>query len=119
MMNRAERRQYEKSMRKMGAKNSEAKRLSSMLKENNQLKEGDKVKINYEKITKEPDYDSRLATYKTFIEDNKDKILTVEFDDKKAINGSHFLVQFVEDTSSPKWLFYVDDLIAVEGDNNE
>ena len=78
------------------------------------LFEGDKVKIDYVGITSRVDYDKRRPEYRTFIEENKDKIFTVLYDEKYRNNP--WLVSLEEDTTEPKWLFTTSDLILC---NNE
>lgn len=78
----------------------------------NFLKEGSKVKINVEKIKKEKNYNKRNPNWKNFIENNIDKIFTVEYDFNKKDNPG--LVCLKEDQNNPKWLFYIGDLIQIE-----
>ena len=78
------------------------------------LFEGDKVKIDYVGITSRVDYDKRRPEYRTFIEENKDKIFTVLYDEKYRNNP--WLVSLEEDTTEPKWLFTTSELILC---NNE
>ena len=114
-MNRAERRKYAKAMKKMGANTEEISRMNNMLKTENQFAEGTKVKLNYEKITSQTDYGMRVENFRNFVEENKDTVFTVEYENDKAIKGrDQFIVTFKEDPTTPKWLWYVDDLIAVE-----
>ena len=113
-MNRAERRAYAKRMKKMGANSSELIRLLDLQKTANLLKEGTKVKINYNKVTSDPDYKNKTQWFRDFVENNKDQIFTIEFDEKYKKVNSNILVTLKEDTSDPKWLWFVDDLEVQE-----
>lgn len=73
------------------------------------IKEGDKVRLNLEVIKKHPGYSQKLPTYRRFCEENADTVFTVEYD-RKVHNG---VVSLVEDTTSPKWLFWIGDLEKV------
>lgn len=82
------------------------------------LNEGDKVKLNYERIISNPGYktDTR-PEYRNFIENNKNNIFTVEYDSiRKEFNSPNmkYLVQLEEDENMPKFLFSSGDLIIVE-----
>lgn len=85
------------------------RRLQAMSSE--ALPEGTKVMLNYDAITSQPGYAKRQPAYKEFVEANKDKELTVAYDDKHT---SGKLVVLEEDTSAQKWLWHVGDLIAVK-----
>lgn len=77
------------------------------------LEEGTKVKLNYDSITNEPSYKNKTKKYKNFVEKNKNKIFTVEYDEKYKNNP--ILVCLKEDKSRAKWLWYCEtDLIVVE-----
>lgn len=113
-MNREQRRRYAKELKKMGANQGEIKRYDDMLKTASNFAEGDKVTINYDKITSETGYELRTENYRTFVENNKDTIFTIEYDKKFKGSGNQILVTFAEDETKPKWLWYVDDLIKVD-----
>lgn len=67
MMNRAKRRKLQKLLRCFNAKEEH-------------LLEGDKVKINTEKILSEPNWKNKNKTYQSFVLEHKDTIFTVEYD---------------------------------------
>jgi len=113
-MNREQRRQYTKGLKKMGANKNEIMRYNEILKLSTDLKEGDKVRLNYEKIINQQGYDKRTEKYRSFIESNKDKIFTVEYDEKMKSSPNCIFVSLFEDNTQPKWLWYIDDLIKVE-----
>lgn len=121
-MNRAERRNTVKNLQKKGMKRDSARDFvdrvdyaeHSFAQEEHW--EGEKVKLNYDRITSYRDYPKMHQAYKDFVEENKDKVLTVEFDEirKKEAEknkGKSSLVQFAEDTNEPKFLFFGVDLI--------
>lgn len=76
------------------------------------LQVGDKVKLNYIKITHHPDYKKLRESYKKFVKENKEKIFTLEED--KNHKNSIAIFSFKEDTTTPKWLFAEPDLILIE-----
>lgn len=95
-----------------GVENKKAFLLDLLFPRENYLKEGTKVKINVNKLRKEKNYYKRRIDWRNFIETNIDKIFTVEYDANKKENPA--LVCLKEDNTSPKWLFYIGDLIQVE-----
>lgn len=117
-MNREERRNLAKKIKKanktlkLGLNKTQLKdyikfkeeQLSSVV-----LFEGDRVKIDYKGITSRVDYDKRRPEYRDFIEQNKNNIFTVKYDEKYRNNP--WLVSLEEDTTEPRWLFTTSDLI--------
>ena len=86
--------------------------IKQSLVENNFLAEGTKVKLNYENITSQPDYQAKVKRYRDFIEENKDKTFTVQYDEK--YKESPIFVVLKEDTNPVKWLFHYEyDLIVL------
>ena len=82
------------------------------------LPEGTKVKLNYESLTNEPSYPKKVNRYREFVENNKDKIFTVQYDEK--YKDRPVLVSFAEDTNEVKWLWHCEsDLIVVENVGND
>jgi len=113
-MNREQRRKLIKEFEKTGLTSAQAKRLLEIheapdLKGN--LKEGDRVKLNLKSIQEHPDWHTMNPKWKQFVEDNKDVVFTVEYDKDKKDNPS--MVCLTEDTTDPKWLWYVGDLERV------
>lgn len=88
------------------------KKLADLAYENkdNILPEKQKVKINYKRIASEKDYLKRQKKYRKFLEENKNKVFTVEYD-RNHPDGK--MVCLEEDTTEPKWLFTSYDLIPV------
>ena len=81
------------------------------------IPEGTKVMLNYESITTEPDYKAKVEGYRTFVENNKDKIFTVQYDEK--YRNKPVLVSLAEDTNEIKWLWHCEsDLIVIDEDEN-
>lgn len=124
-MNRAERRNLSKKIKKvnktlnLGLTKKQLKnyikfkeeQLSSVV-----LFEGDKVKIDYEGIVSRVDYEKRRPEYRDFIEQNKNTIFTVKYDEKYRNNP--WLVSLEEDTTEPRWLFTTSDLILYKEEEN-
>lgn len=120
-MNREQRRQTVKNLQKKGLKRESAETFVERMDFtehhfNRDVWEGEKVKLNYDRITHYKDWKILRQEYRDFVEANKDTVFTVEFDDirkkeaekNKGLSG---LCQFAEDTTSVKWLFYAIDLI--------
>lgn len=72
--------------------------------------EGSKVKLNYERIMENKDDKSEL--YLKFVEDHKDDVLTVKYDEHHKENPTVFCLE--EDENESKWLFDISDLILIE-----
>lgn len=125
-MNREERRKFDKKLQKAGFSSEQRNNINVRLKTQD-LKltenpttcwEGEKVKLDYNRITSYPDYSQLRPEYREFIEANKNKVFTVEFDPfkkERAIQNVDSMVQLEEDTTKPKWLFWAGDLIPIKG----
>ena len=120
-MNRAEKRNLAKRIKKMnknlnlGLNKTQLEqyiKFKEMQAESIVLFEGDKVKIDYLGITSRADYERRRPEYRDFIENNKDTVFTVKYDEKYRHNP--WLVSLEEDTTEPRWLFTTSDLILIE-----
>lgn len=125
-MNRAERRNLSKKIKKanksfnLGLNKTQLKdyikfkeeQLTSIV-----LFEGDRVMIDYNGITSRVDYDKRRPEYRNFIEENKNTIFTVKYDEKYRNNP--WLVSLEEDTTEPRWLFTTSDLILYNNEEKE
>ena len=112
--NREQRRKLKKRMNKTGISLETAmelleRRMQAMSAD--ALPEGTKVLLNYDAIVNQPGYKNRQSTYKEFVESNKDKEFTVEYDDKHT---SGKLVCLAEDPSPQKWLWHAADLTPVK-----
>lgn len=79
-----------------------------------QIPEGTKVKINYDRIIKHKDELSER--YIEWITAHKDEIFTCEKD--KNLDISDTRVQLAEDENEVKWLFDIADLILVDENGN-
>lgn len=88
------------------------KTLLVMNEDKETIAEGTKVKLNIDKIKAHPMWKRMREGYKDFVNKGVDKIFTVEYDKGKENNPS--LVCLKEDTNTPKWLFFVGDLVIVE-----
>jgi len=114
-MNREQKRKYIKELKSKGFTKEQIDAILLYKKYadvNNYIPEGTKVKLNYNEIKNQPDYPKLTEKFRNWIEDNKDKVYTVEY--KKNKRGKPLFVTLKEDTSDPKWLFWVGDLIVVE-----
>lgn len=92
--------------------NAIKKVLEIMSDKDSSIPEGTKVKFNYKKMKENPDWEILRTDYKNFVVNNIDKIFTVEYDKGKETEPT--LVCLKEDVASPKWLFYVNDLIVIK-----
>ena len=72
--------------------------------------EGSKVKLNYERIMENTEGKSEL--YLKFVEEHKDDIMTIEYDENHKDSPSIFCLK--EDTNEVKWLFDINDLELIE-----
>lgn len=83
----------------------------------NDIQEGQRVKLDYDKIKSHPDYNRLQEPYKLYIEGNKDLILTVKFDDRYA---NHTIVALIDECGEKSiWRFVISDLIMIEDDDYE
>lgn len=117
-MNREERRTLEREIKKLtkntGLTDNQIKgyiKFKDWQSKSTSLKEGDKVKLNYEVIVNDINYKTKTIKYKNFIEENKETVFTVEYDQKYKKNP--WLVCLKEDITQPKWLFIANDLIKI------
>ncbi len=75
-----------------------------------QIPQGTKVKINYDRLMKKKDELS--DKFINWITEHKDEIFTCEKDE--TLSDTDMRVQLAEDDSEVKWLFHVSDLILVD-----
>ena len=75
-----------------------------------EIVEGDRVRLNVERIKSHPDYERLTGKYHRFIDSHSDDIFTVCYDESKGKNPA--LVCLKEDADN--WLFWTGDLIKVE-----
>lgn len=121
-MNREERRAAVKKLAKKGLTKESAitfvKRMDSITTNPITTWEGEKVTLDYNRIISYPDWKQMREDYRNWVTEHKNDIFTVEFDPLKKERQTtdyNSLVQFVEDETKPKWLFWAGDLIPVEG----
>lgn len=121
-MNREERRAAVKKLIKKGLTKESAitfvKRMDSITTNPITTWEGEKVTLDYNRIISYPDWKQMREDYRNWVTEHKNDIFTVEFDPLKKERQTadyNSLVQFVEDETKPKWLFWAGDLIPVEG----
>ncbi len=112
--NREQRRKLKKRLNKSGLSVDTAielleRRMQALASE--ALPVGAQVKLDYDAIVNQPNYTKRQQAYKDFVEANKEKEFTVEYDEKHT---SGKLVCLAEDTSEQKWLWHAADLIRLD-----
>lgn len=78
---------------------------------------GDKVKLNYKKIKKDPNYKRKRMDWKMFVGRHREDVFTVEYDPKFGPTPN--VVCLVEDKHAPKWLWPIADLIPANNNTNE
>jgi len=78
------------------------------------IAEGTKVKLNIDKIKADVNYPRLTDTYKIWVNKNKDKTFTVEYDPKHPKDPQ--LLCLKENVEPVKWLFWEGDLIVLEED---
>lgn len=91
---------------------STANKFKSIIEGDWPVKEGDKVRLNLDAIKSHPDYEQRLPEYRKFCEENVGKVFTAMFDEKLRKS----VVCLAEDTTNPKWLFWIGDLEKISKD---
>ena len=89
----------------------ETARIKKTLDDWKPIPEGTKVKLNIKQIKSHPDYERLTDKYKSWVEEHRNYIFTVEYDPKHTVNPT--LLCLAEDESSPKWLFWEGDLTVV------
>lgn len=114
-MNREQRRTYEKNLRAKGMSKENASnivKLKQKLDSVPWLPEGQKVRLNLKSIMSDPDYEKKQDRWKQFVQDNKDTVFTIKWDDRHRDNP--VLVCLKEDPTPGKWLWWVGDLEKVD-----
>ena len=118
-MNRKQRREYVKKMKKdmvdSGILRNERQRQIEHIQKKfkkEQIPEGTKVKLRYKQIS-ERFNDKTNPIWMEWIKQHKDDIFTVEYEEKHKEKKA-FCV-FKEDTSPVKWLWFCEDLEIVKG----
>lgn len=72
------------------------------------IQEGTKVKLNVKAIQGDRNYSRMTDQYKAFVEENKDTIFTVEYDEKFGKEPK--IVMLKEDISDPKYYWWIGEL---------
>lgn len=114
-MNRKARRDFVKKARKKGISKNTAEAYIAIkeagldkLSLPKQFNEGDRVKLDVEKITSRKDYERLNPKYREFVESNRDTVFTAHLE-------RDTLISFVE---QPEWLFWSGILIKVEEESD-
>ena len=123
--NRKEAREFAKVLRRHGKNEAEIKEIIELTKQITKIRdveklpkfkecllEGDKVKLNVEKIRQHPDWDKLQPAYKEFVEGNAGVVFTVEYDEDYADKSN--LVGLKEAPDNQKWLFWDGDLFVLD-----
>lgn len=112
-MNRQQRRAFVKKAQSKGISKNAAEAYIAIkeagldkLSLPKQFQEGDKVKLDVEKIMKRKDYEKMNPKYKEFVESSADKVFTVHLERETLISLRE----------QPEWLFWSGSLIKVKGD---
>ena len=82
---------------------------------NEVLKPGDKVMLDWVKITEDPDWENFKPEYQKFVEENAGKIFTLSKEAKAQ--GPWAFVSLEEDETDPKRLFYLGYVKKVKDDD--
>ena len=114
-MNRKDRRAFVRQAKKSGASKGAAMAYLAMkeLEENSpeafkKFQEGDKVRLDVDRIANRSNYENMTDEYRAFIEESRGKVFTVHIE-------SNAMISLKE---NPEWLFWKGDLVAV-GDEDE
>lgn len=110
-MNREQKRKLKKHLQSISKGKEKRERPTFVDRTGLSLEEGIKVKLNYQKIVSRPDYLRLREDYRNFIEENKDKVFTVEYDPKYQYEP--LWVCLAEDKTPIKRLFYIGDLLPI------
>lgn len=109
-MNRKQRRNFVKSAQNKGIDKSIAE-LYLRVKQHGsvpqELKEGDRVRLNIEGIKKHPDYERLSQAYRDFVESHENDVFTVAYDKRRREKPTEVCLR--EDPTG--WLFWTGDLI--------
>jgi hypothetical protein len=83
---------------------------------NIELEEGTTVKLNYDLMSRHPDWKIQRDEFKDWVTAHKDEYFTVEWDERRKAENSKdkkIMVCLKEDDTNPKWLFHTDTLMTV------
>jgi len=109
-MNREQRRKTAKELKSKGYSKEKVDAFLNINKSTETIPEGTKVKLNIDKIKSHPDYNKLTSKYKSWVNENKDKVFTVKYE--KYYGDNPNIVALLEDEIG--WNFYVGDLIVVK-----
>ena len=117
-MNREQKRGLERKLRKKGYSEADAKKYVASAEALEEIRksgsgeasppkkfsEGDKVKLNIQRIKERKNYDRMLDGYKEFVNGNTDTVFTAHVERENMISMAE----------EPRWLFWSGDLDLVE-----
>lgn len=108
-MNREQRRALKRKHKDIRAEFAD--KLNRMSKEiDNPLRDGDRVRLDVDRITGRSDYAHTQQSYRGFVESSREKVFTVRLYRKRE-DGFSALAELVD---VPNWIFWHGDLIRVE-----
>ena len=114
-MNRQQRRAFVKKAKSKGISKNAAEAYLAIkeagldkLSFPKQFQEGDKVKLDVEKIKGRKDYEKMNPKYKEFVESNVDTVFTAHLERETLISLKE----------QPEWLFWSGSLIKVKGETD-
>jgi len=104
-MNRAERREFVKRAKKRGISEEIAEAYLSVRDSGTRdFGEGDKVRLNVQRIQSQKGYQKMSARYKEFVEANVNTVFTAHIEQETLVSLKE----------QPEWLFWSGHLIKVE-----
>ena len=118
-MNREQKRSLEKSIKSGKVDIEKVKKVVTEFANDTAnsygIKDGDKVKIDYERIVNDVNYPKMNPDFQKWIDDHKDKVLTVKFDESDRPKLFCSFEECVEEKSP--WLVFVGDLTKIDNEN--
>lgn len=109
-MNREQRRAFKKKHGKTTREYAADKLNKLSQGVENHLLDGDKVRLDVDRIIGRSDYANTTEEYKAFVESSCNKVFTARLYRKRK-DGFSAIVELAEE---PKWLFWYGDLVRVQ-----
>ena len=128
--NREQARAFSKILKKSGKTETEINNIIDLTKKvtlmydteqlvkfKNYLLEGDKVKLNADKIRNHPDWDKLQEAYREFIISNVDTVFSVKYDENYPDKPN--MVRLEDETELYNWLFWDGDLYVLDENDGQ